>query len=249
VSLFERFRARQGKKALLRNPVVSFALDEWDRRVNDTNFQINQVSDALKQRWRDRVIETLSEIVRAEIPFMKMRERLADAVMSTSYYNVLMKHRTDEYGNPISTISHPRLSWRLSDRIFEIAQKEEELRSYIEAHGENMNDLLDHILYACQSNHAYMSAINAARIMMKDYMDGEDWFEQFYISMCIWHEDRLRKEIGIASLFNEAQQSKGLDGMKYWAFDDLVRSGNKLPHRDWQLLNAWFERDNDSDDK
>jgi hypothetical protein len=37
-----------------------------------------------------------------------------------------------------------------------------------------MNDLLDYILHAYQSNHARMSAINAARIMMKDYIEGEE---------------------------------------------------------------------------
>jgi hypothetical protein len=240
VGLFERFKARQSNKALLRGPVVSFALDEWDRRVKDKNVALNEFSDELKQRWRDQLIDTLSQIVNAQNPFMKMRERLADAVATTAYYNVLMKHHIDERGNPISVISHPKISWRLSDHIFEIAQKEEKLQNYIEAHGENMNDLLDYILYAYQLNHARMSAVNAARIMMKDYVEGEEWFSQFYISMCIWHEDALRKEIGIATLFSEEEQSKGLDGIKYWAFEDFVKSGNKLPHRDWQHLYATF---------
>jgi hypothetical protein len=243
VGLFERFKARQGNKALLRNPVVSFALEEWDRRVKDKNVSLNQFSDAAKQGWRDRLIGILSEIVQAENPFMKMREHLSDAVVSTAYYNVLMKHRIDQYGNPISPISHPKLSWRLSDHIFEIAQKEPKLRSYMESHGENMNDLLDYILYAYQINHAQMSAINAARIMMKDYVEGEEWFPQFYISMCIWEEDVIRKEIGLPRLFSEGEQSKGLDGLKYWAFEDFVKSGNKLPHRDWQQLYAWWEGD------
>jgi hypothetical protein len=61
--------------------------------------------------------------------------------------------------------------------------------------------------------------------------------------MCIWHEDTLRKEIGIERLFTEEEQSKGLDGTKYWAFEDFVKSGSKLPHRDWQELYHWWERD------
>ncbi len=117
-----------------------------------------------------------------------------------------MKHRVDQYGDPISAISHPRISWRLSDHIFEIAKKEDNFRNFIEAEGEDMNDLLDYVLLLYQSNHARMSALNAARIMMKDHIEGESWFQQFYISMCIWHEDRLRKEIGIQSLFNEEEQ-------------------------------------------
>jgi hypothetical protein len=167
-----------------------------------------------------------------------MRECLADAVVTTSYFEVLMKHRVDKQGNPISSISHPKISWRLSDRIFEIAQREETIRAFVDAHGENMNELLDYILANYQSNYAYMSAINAARIMMRDYIEGENWFQQFYISMCIWQEDRIRKEIGIPSLFNEKDQPKGLGGLIYWSFLDFVKSGNDLPHRDWQKLYA-----------
>jgi hypothetical protein len=234
--MFGLFAGSSKQKQILKSPIVSFALEEWDRRLKDKD--VAQFSDALKQRWRDQLIDTLSDIVQAENPFMKMRECLADAVVSTAYYNVLMKHRIDQHGKPISAISHPKLSWCLSDHIFEIALKEESFRKFIEAHGENMNDLLDYILYAYRLNHAKMSAVNAARIMMKDYVEGEDWFQQFYISMCIWEEDTLRKEIGIARLFNEEEQSKGLDGLKYWAFEDFVKSGNKLPHRDWQELRA-----------
>ena len=91
-----------------------------------------------------------------------------------------------------------------------------------------MNGLLDYILYAYRLNHAKMSAINATRIMTKDYVEGEDCFQQFYISMCIWEEDVIRKEIGIGSLFSEEEQSKGVDGLKYWAFEDFVRSGIKF---------------------
>jgi hypothetical protein len=77
--MFERFEARQSQKALLRNPVVSFALEEWDRRVNDKTVEISKVSDALKQRWRSQLIDTLSQIVQAENPFMKLREQLTEA--------------------------------------------------------------------------------------------------------------------------------------------------------------------------
>ena len=240
--MVERFKARQGQKALHRSPVVSFALEEWDRRVKDKTAALDQFSDAAKQGWRNQLIDILSQIVQAENPFMKMREQLTEAVLATSHYNVLMKHRIDEHGNPISAISHPKISWRLSDHIYEIAKKEEKFRNFIEAHGENMNGLLDYILYAYRLNRAKMSAINATRIMMNDYVEGEDWFQQFYISMCIWEEDVIRKEIGIGSLFSEEEQSKGVDGLKYWAFEDFVKSGIKLPHRGWQHLYAWWER-------
>jgi hypothetical protein len=235
-SLAGLFSSSSKQTKILENPIVSFALEEWDRRVKDKDVALNQFSDALKQRWRIRVIDSLSQIVQAENPFMKMRECLSDAVAATAYYNVLMKHRIDEHGNPISAISHPKLSWRLSDHILEIARKEKSFRKFIEAHGENLNELLDYILYAYQLNHAKMSAINAARIMMKDHDQSEDWFEQFYISMCIWEEDVLRKEIGIARLFSEDEQSRGFGGTKYGAFEDFVKSGSKSPFQEWREL-------------
>ncbi len=54
--------------------------------------------------------------------------------------------------------------------------------------------------------------------------------------MCVWHEDMVRKQIGLPSLFNTEEESNNLDSTKYWAFKNFVKSGNKLPHRDWQQL-------------
>lgn len=71
---------------------------------------------------------------------------------------------------------------------------------------------------------------------MNDVGDDEDWLPQFYISMCSWQEDQVRKQIGIPSLFNTEEQSKGQGSMKYWTFKKLVKSGNEFPHREWQQL-------------
>jgi hypothetical protein len=97
-----------------------------------------------------------------------------------------------------------------------------------------VKELLEYVRYNYESNYAHLSAINAARTMMQDIGDDIDWLPQFYISMCIWQEDMLRKQIAIPSLFNNEEQSKGLDSVRYWKFKEFVKSGNKFPHRDWQ---------------
>jgi hypothetical protein len=55
------------------DPIVSAALQEWDRRINDKRFAISETSFELKQRWRDEVSGTLKDIVRAENSFLKLR--------------------------------------------------------------------------------------------------------------------------------------------------------------------------------
>ena len=219
----------------MNDPIVLFALQEWDRRINDKRFTISGASFELKQRWRNDLSRTLTDIVQSENSFMKMRDCLTNAVVTTCYYQLLMQHPVDEHGKPISSISHPKLSWRLSEHVLEIAQKDKKLRRFVEAHGENVKELLDYVRYNYESNYAHLSALNAARTMMKDSRDDENWLPQFYISMCVWHEDMVRKQIGISSLFNTQEQS-GLDSIKYWAFKGFVKSGNKFPHRDWQQL-------------
>jgi hypothetical protein len=218
------------------DPIVSAALQEWDRRINDKRFAISGTSFELKQRWRDEVSGTLKDIVRAENSFLKLRDYLTNAVVTTSYYQVLMQHPRDENGNPISSISHPKLSWQLADHILEIAHKDKKLRRFGKAHGDNVKELLDYVRFNYESNYAYLSAMNAVRTLMKDISDDEDWLPQFYIAMCIWQEEMVRKEIGTSSLFDKEQQSKGLAGIKYWAFKKFVKSGSKFPHRDWQQL-------------
>jgi hypothetical protein len=216
--------------------IVSVALQEWDRRLNDSRLAISKSSSELKQRWRTEVLGTLNDIVQANESFLKLRDCLTNAVVTTSYHQVLMRHPRDGNGNPISSISHPKLSWRLSEHILEIAQRDKKLRRFVVAYGENKKELLDYVRFNYEWNHAHLAALNAARTMMKDIGDDEDWLPQFYISMCIWQEDVVRKQIGMSSLFNAQEQSKGLDGIKYWAFKEFVKSGNKFPHRDWQQL-------------
>jgi hypothetical protein len=220
----------------MNDPIVLYVLQEWDRRINDKRFAISETSFELKQRWRDEVSGTLKDIVRAENSFLKLRDYLTNAVVTTSYYQVLMQHPRDENGNPISSISHPKLSWRLSDHILEIAHKDKKLRRFGKAHADNVKELLDYVRFNYESNYAYLSAINAVRTMMKDISDDEDWLPQFYISMCVWQEDMVRQQIGMSSLFNTQEQSNGSESIKYWAFKKFVKSGNKFPHRDWQQL-------------
>jgi hypothetical protein len=50
----------------MNDPIVSHALEEWDRRINDPRFAISRASFELKQRWRTEVSGTLKDIVRAE---------------------------------------------------------------------------------------------------------------------------------------------------------------------------------------
>jgi hypothetical protein len=215
--------------------IVSVALREWDRRLNDNRFVISKSSFELKQRWRAEILRTLNDIVQANNSFLKLRDCLANSVVKTSYYQVLMHRPPDDSGKALSSVSHPKLSWRLSEHILDIAQNDTKLRLVVKAHGERQ-ELLEYVRYNYESSFAHLSATNAARIMMQDIGDDVDWLPPFYISMCIWQEDMIRKQIAIPSLFNKEVQSKGLDSIKYWKFKKFVKSGNKFPHRDWQQL-------------
>ena len=71
----------------------------------------------------------------------------------------------------------------------EIARKDKKRRRLVAAHGEDTKELLDYVRSSYEWNYARLSAINAARTMMKDVGDDEDWLPQFYISMRVWQED------------------------------------------------------------
>lgn len=215
------------------NQIVSVALQEWDRVLNDSRIGISKSSFELKWKWRNEVSGTLKNIVEANDSFLKLRDSLTNAVVTTSYYQVLMQHLRDNHGTPLSSISHPKISWRLSDYILEIAQKDKKLRRFVVAHGENVKELLDYVRYNYEWHYAQLSAINAVRTTMKDVGDDEDWLPQFYISMSVWQEDMVRKQIGLPSLFSNQEHSKS---SRYWTFKKFVKSGSKFPHREWQQL-------------
>jgi hypothetical protein len=166
--------------------IISFASQEWDRVLHDTRFAISKSSFELKERWRAEVSGTLKNIVEADNSFLKLRDYLTNAVVTTSYYQVSMKHPVDDHGTPISSISHPKISWRLSHHILEIAHKDKKLQRFVVAHGENTKELLDYVRFNFEPHYAQLTALNAARTTMEDVGDDEDWLPQFYISMCIW---------------------------------------------------------------
>jgi hypothetical protein len=43
----------------MNDPIVSHALEEWDRRINDARFAISEASFELKQRWRAEAADTV----------------------------------------------------------------------------------------------------------------------------------------------------------------------------------------------
>jgi hypothetical protein len=220
----------------MNSKIVLFALQEWDRVLSDNRIAISKSSFELKQRWRAEVLGALNDIVQANDTFLKLRDYLANAVVTTSHYQVLMQHHRDNYGTPLSSISHPKISWRLSEHILEIAEKDKKLRRFVVAHGEHTNVLLDYVRYNFEWNYAQLSSINVVRTMLSDTGDDEDWLPQFFIAMCVWQEDMVRRQIKMPSLFSTQEQSNGVDSIKYRAFKKFVKSGNKFPHRDWQQL-------------
>jgi hypothetical protein len=64
----------------MNDPIVSHALEEWDRRINDARFAISKASVELNQRWRVEVSGTLKDIVQAEHSFLKLQDYLANVV-------------------------------------------------------------------------------------------------------------------------------------------------------------------------
>jgi hypothetical protein len=218
------------------NQIILLVLQEWDRVLNHSRLTISKSSFELKWRWRAEVSGTLKDIVEANDSFRTLRDCLTNVVVTTSYYQVLMQHVRDDQGTPLSSIFHPKISWRLSEHILEIARKDKELRRLVVAHNENLQELLDYVRYNFERHYVNLAAINAMRTTMEDVGDDQDWFPQFYISMCIWQEDMVRKQIGLPGLFNTKEQSNNLDSTKYRAFKTFVQSGNKFPHRDWQQL-------------
>jgi hypothetical protein len=68
----------------MNDPIVSFALQEWDRRINDKRFAISETSFELKQRWRATLSGSLTEIVQAENSFLKLRDCLSDLARSSN---------------------------------------------------------------------------------------------------------------------------------------------------------------------
>jgi hypothetical protein len=68
----------------MNDPIVSFALQEWDRRIDDKRFVISETSFELKQRWRATLSGTLTEIVQAENSFFKLRDCLSDLARSSN---------------------------------------------------------------------------------------------------------------------------------------------------------------------
>lgn len=80
------------------NQIVLFALKEWDRVLNDSRISLSQPPFELKQRWRAQVSGTLNDIAEADNSFLKIRDYLTNAVVTTSYYQVLMQQPRDDYG-------------------------------------------------------------------------------------------------------------------------------------------------------
>ncbi len=157
--------------------IANYEEDEKDRLIYDCLLDIEQ---------------TLFE----KDKIKSVRLKIIDLMFDCSEMNVLI-------------MKPPTMSKMLSGEIevkivefFAVSEALQKTFPNIEPNSAEFDVLKNEIIQRYLRLHFYMSAYNAVRFCLNDFNDDlkKDWFRTCYVSLCIWHEDTFRTQLGMPSL-------------------------------------------------
>jgi len=229
--MFEEFFKRYKEKKALREWERSPLGQALARHVNEyfTEYpRFAEMDEADKQETIRDFYKLIAEVLQAENPGVKLRESLANYVISFAELQVLCLTEDEKTGAFYADC--PYISGQLHHDIEKAIPHVEFLR---EAQWRNADLTGKSLVGLCNARSArwlfIINGLNLVRIEFKDFDDQKDWFRPFLQAMMIWEEDLLRGKMQFPRLLPDL-----IEGLQYSAFMNLVVNGWPNPYYEWE---------------
>lgn len=198
----------------------------------DTYFEyprLKAFNDKAKERIVSDFYTTISEIAKAENPFLTFRQYVAAYSAQGAEWGVLSLTEEEKVQMPYA--SNPYISGSLHRVIHKAADHVDELRELVWKHADISHDeLVDFCNTRGLVAMYYVNGFNLLRLEFDDVDHEKDWYKPFQHAMLVWKEDQFREELGMPSLFPD-----DLGGFKYSLFHKYVSEGHKNPYYTWEM--------------
>ena len=220
------------------NSFLGKALASHTREFFYEHAVLKNIPEEAKQGLIDDFYQKIFELTQSEEPLLTLRGYIASFVHSYAIFQVLCL--TPEVKAKSFYQNNPHISGNLYPHIKSLSVYNKEINE-LSLSNELLED--EDLLSFCRTKAAislfYMNGINIVRYELKDIVKGEDWLRPFIESMLIWEEETCRQNIGLPSLFENANEAQ-----KHSDFLQCVSNGAEDPYAAWQIDEESSDKEN-----
>jgi hypothetical protein len=239
--MFEEFFQRRREKKAIRewqNSLIGKTLANHTTEYFTKYPRLADFSNETKDKIVGDFYQAIFNLPQTENPFLAMRERLAYYLGGFAGFQVLCL--TEEEKSDSFYSDCPYISGQLHHHIDEAVKHIDELQELKWKYPDISNsDLVSFCNSRCVLHLYYLNGFNYVRSEFNDHDMEKDWLQPFLKSELIWHEETIRRKIGLQSLLPNS-----LDGLKHSTFMNMVVNGNKNPYFEWEK--KWLMRANNN---
>jgi hypothetical protein len=181
----------------------------------------------------------INEICNSTNPVLACRDKLATTMLRFARYQVLVIPPPPEE-DPSGLRGQPGISGQLKERLLQIVQKNDELRSemYKITDSRSYEAMWEGLQRSYWTSYWFLATYNAARIELRDVEKDKDWYRSFMHAACANQEHLYRWELEMPPAL-DADVARAAS-TAYSVFTDIVLSGEQNPVSEWQACHKDF---------
>jgi hypothetical protein len=230
--------ARTAVEASRENPVLNAVVRE-SAVIYDQIPLRDYISEETRAELGRQLFLEINEICNAADPVLACRDKLATTMLRFASYQVLVIPPAPEE-DPAGLRGQPGITGELKERLAQIVQKNDSLRSemYAASESRSYEALWEVLQRSYWKSYWFLATYNAARIELHDVEKGSDWYRSFMHAACANQEYKYRWELEMPPAF--AADEARVFSTAYSVFTDIVLSGEQNPVTEWRACHKDF---------
>ena len=230
---------------MINSKIFVATCEEFIGRLADRRRFESMVSNEAFEEYQAWLADRLRSIALAHAPLARCRELLAEAVTNLAFYEILamdVEPRTER----TAMRNQHGVSGELKGRLSEIASKNRRLKNeLIDLKNASHDDILTYVLiqYCRWSStaNAWMAANNVIESLSVE--QHRSWFKPFLHAMCVWQEDRIRRDLAMPRLLGREPLIAAHRAAAYHTFLRFVLDVAADPDAAWRAhFKRWLHR-------
>jgi hypothetical protein len=232
------FASRTAVEAGRENPVLRAVVKE-SAVIYDQIPLRDYITDETRAELGRQLFLEINEICNAADPVLACRDKLAATMLKFASYQVLVIPPPPEE-DPSGLRGQPGISGQLKERLVQIVQKNDGLRSemYAATDLRSYEAIWEVLQRSYWRSYWFLATYNAARIEMNDVEKDNDWYRSFMHAACANQEHLYRWELEMPPAL--AEDVARVASTAYSVFTDIVLSGEQNPVSEWRNCHKDF---------
>jgi hypothetical protein len=214
------------------NPVLIAAIGKSSTIFNQIPLR-DFIDEASRTEQAKQLYREVSDICNSRDPVTVCREKLCIAMLELAMYQVLVIPPSPQ-DDVTGLRGEPGITGELQEHLNKLLKTNDDLHALLSESTESLtpDTVWDALQRSYWTLYWYLETINATRIELGDYVDGDDWYRAFMHATSARSEHMYRQELEMPSCFDD--DIAGMAPTAYSIFTDIVLSGVENPGLEWR---------------